>query len=214
MTEALTATSSLAWRRRSRKARWYTPLRRRKRPLSGLSKLPRPDRDRLSNARHGRSGVHKRARNSANGADVPIIVITAYDDRAFRLQALEAGATDFLRSPVDHYEFTTRARNLLKLQRQQQHIKGRALALEQQLRISERSQEELVRSSREALAQVIDTVPAMISATDEDGRIVFVNAHFAEFVNSTPEALLRRYLAMPSFVATRSNSASRFIDPF
>src|SRR5688572_27232079 len=126
----------------------------------------------------------KHARGSANGVDVPIIVITAYDDRAFRLRALEAGATDFLRSPVDHYEFVTRARNLLKLQRQQQQIKGRAQALEQQLRISERSQEELVRSSREALAQVIDTVPALISATDKNSHIVFVNAHFADFVSS------------------------------
>jgi len=136
----------------------------------------------------------KQTRNSANGVDVPIIVITAYDDRAFRLRALEAGATDFLRSPVDHYEFITRARNLLKMHRQQKQIKGRAYALEQQLRISERSQEELVRSSREALAQVIDTVPAMISATDKDGRIVFVNAYFAEFINSTPAALTGKHL--------------------
>lgn len=137
----------------------------------------------------------RHVRNSVNGVDVPIIVITAYDDRAFRLRALESGATDFLRSPVDHYEFITRARNLLKMHRQQKQIKGRAYALEQQLRISERSQEELVRSSREALAQVIDTVPAMISATDKDGRIVFVNAYFAEFVNSTPEALTGQHLS-------------------
>lgn len=137
----------------------------------------------------------KHVRSSTNGIDVPIIVITAYDDRAFRLRALEAGATDFLRSPVDHYEFVTRARNLLKLQRQQQQIKGRAQALEQQLRISERSQEELVRSSREALAQVIDTVPALISAADKDSRIVFVNAHLADFVNSTPESLTGKLLS-------------------
>ncbi|MEZ0168612.1 putative bifunctional diguanylate cyclase/phosphodiesterase [Microvirga sp. TS319] len=137
----------------------------------------------------------RHVRNSSNGIDVPIIVITAYDDRAFRLSALDAGATDFLRSPVDHYEFVTRARNLLKLQRQQQKIKGRAQALEQQLRISERSQEELVRSSREALAQVIDTVPALISATDKDDRIVFVNAYLADFVNSTPEALTGQRLS-------------------
>jgi diguanylate cyclase (GGDEF)-like protein/PAS domain S-box-containing protein len=137
----------------------------------------------------------KRVRATTNGIDVPIIVITAYDDRAFRLRALEAGATDFLRSPVDHYEFVTRARNLLKLQRQQQQIKGRAQALEQQLRISERSQEELVRSSREALAQVIDTVPALVSAADKDSRIVFVNAHFADFVASNPEDLTGKLLS-------------------
>ena len=36
-----------------------------------------------------------------------------------RLSALEAGATDILLSPVDHHEFLTRARNLLRLRRQQ-----------------------------------------------------------------------------------------------
>lgn len=136
----------------------------------------------------------RRIRASASGADVPVIVITAYDDRTFRLQALEAGATDFLGSPVDYCEFTTRARNLLKLHRQQRYILGRAQSLEQQLRISERSQAELVRSSREALAQVIDTVPALISATDREGRAVFVNAHFASFVDSTPAALMGHVL--------------------
>ena len=101
----------------------------------------------------------KHVRASTNGLDVPIIVITAYDDTG------RSGSAPWKRAqrtscdpPFDHYEFVTRARNLLKLQCQQKQIKGRAQALEQQLRISERSQEELVRSSREALAQVIDTV--------------------------------------------------------
>ena len=44
------------------------------------------------------------------------------------------------------------------------------------------------------MTQVIDSVPAMISATDEEGRILFVNAHFAEFVNTSPKSLLRRHL--------------------
>jgi diguanylate cyclase (GGDEF)-like protein/PAS domain S-box-containing protein len=137
----------------------------------------------------------REVRGTINGSDVPIIVITAYDDRTFRLQALEAGATDFLSSPVDYYEFTTRARNLLKLQRQQEFTKSRALTLEQQLRLRERSHEELVRNSREALAQVIDTIPALISATDKEGRAVFVNAYFAAFVDSAPALLTGQKLA-------------------
>ena len=47
--------------------------------------------------------------------DVPVVVVTVYEDRDFRYQALEAGATDFLISPVDHHEFRTRVRNLLTL---------------------------------------------------------------------------------------------------
>lgn len=45
------------------------------------------------------------------------MMITVCDERRLRLRALESGATDFLRAPVDHYEFLTRARNLLKLSR-------------------------------------------------------------------------------------------------
>ncbi|MEQ8701050.1 MAG: hybrid sensor histidine kinase/response regulator [Bauldia litoralis] len=57
-------------------------------------------------------------RELPGGGDVPVIVVTAYQDKDYRYQALEAGATDFLNSPIDHHEFVTRARNLLTLRRQ------------------------------------------------------------------------------------------------
>lgn len=60
----------------------------------------------------------KELRLLSSSADVPVIVVTAYQDRDFRYRALEAGATDFLNSPVDHHEFVTRARNLLTLRQQ------------------------------------------------------------------------------------------------
>ncbi len=44
--------------------------------------------------------VTRRIRQLPHGADVPVVVVTAYDDRDFRLQALEAGATDFLLAPL------------------------------------------------------------------------------------------------------------------
>ena len=128
----------------------------------------------------------RRFRAQPSGADTPVIVITVYEDRSLRLRALEAGATDFLQSPVDHQEFLTRARNLLKLSKHQQLIKARAITLERELEDSERSRQELVRESRDRLAQVIDTIPAMISATDQDGRCVFVNAYQAEFASAEP----------------------------
>ncbi|MFC3126238.1 EAL domain-containing protein [Pseudoroseomonas globiformis] len=123
-------------------------------------------------------------------AEVPVIVITAYNDRAYRMRALEAGATDFLLSPVDHYEFQTRARNLLRMRWQQQLIHDRALSLERKLEDSTRSNEELLRDSRKALAQVIDTVPALISAADREGRCVFVNESAARFIAADPTTLV------------------------
>ncbi len=59
----------------------------------------------------------RRYRAMPNGSVAPVLVVTAYDDRSFRLRALDAGATDFLQTPIDHFELVTRARNLLALGR-------------------------------------------------------------------------------------------------
>lgn len=126
--------------------------------------------------------------------EIPIIVITVYEERAFRMRALEAGATDFLQSPVDHQEFVTRARNLLKLRRQQLLLECRAQTLAEELATSEHSREEVLRDSTERLAQVIDTVPAMVSASDRDGRILFANAFLGRFVGKDPTAIVGQTL--------------------
>ena len=125
-------------------------------------------------------------RLQAVNADVPVVVITVYEERNFRLRALEAGATDFLHSPVDHHEFVTRARNLLKMRRQQQELAKRATVLERELETSENSRKLALRDSSERLAQVIDTLPAMISATARDGALLFVNASQMGFAGLDP----------------------------
>ena len=124
-------------------------------------------------------------------AEVPVIVITVYEEREFRLRALQAGATDFLHSPVDHQEFITRARNLLKLRHQQLQLASHAVNLERKLEHSE----ERLRDSSERLAQVIDTVPAMISAADADGRFLFVNAYQAALAGRDPAAMVGKQVA-------------------
>jgi len=128
----------------------------------------------------------RRFRAQPNGVDIPVIVITVYEEREFRLLALEAGATDFLNSPVDHQEFITRARNLLKLRKQQILLATRADGLARELKDSERSREEALRDSSERLGQVIDTIPAMVSATDTEGRILFINAFQAALAGIGP----------------------------
>ncbi len=122
-----------------------------------------------------------RFRQLPNCEEIPVIVITVYEERSFRLCALEAGATDFLHSPVDHHEFVTRARNLLKLQRHQLLLANRANMLERELENSERTKEIALRDSSQRLAQVIDTVPALIRATARDGALLFANAYQAAF---------------------------------
>ncbi len=126
-------------------------------------------------------------RQIPSAQDVPVVVITVYEERSFRLRALEAGATDFLHSPVDHHEFVTRARNLLKMHRQQVELAKRAVSLARELEVSERSRQTALRDSSERLAQVIDTLPAMISANAPDGTLLFVNAYQTNFAGLAPK---------------------------
>ncbi len=137
----------------------------------------------------------RRFRELPSSVDVPVVVITVYEERSFRLRALEAGATDFLHSPVDHHEFITRARNLLKLHKQQVLLASRASTLERELENSERSRERALRDSRERLAQVIDTLPVMISAAGYDGRLLFVNAYQIAFAGVDPARVIGENVA-------------------
>ena len=121
----------------------------------------------------------RRFRAIPSCADVPVIVITAYEDRDLRYKALEAGATDFLLSPVDHHEFRVRSRNLLTLRRQQLQLKERASSLEQRMESEAKRHKDALGESHELLMRVIDAVPVMVAATDREGRYVFVNDWFA-----------------------------------
>jgi two-component system response regulator RpfG len=92
-------------------------------------------------------------RQIPTSADVPVVIITCVDDKSVRYKALEAGATDFLSKPIDHYECRARCRNLLKLRQQQEIIRDRARWLEQQVflkthELEQREQETLLRLAK------------------------------------------------------------------
>jgi two-component system sensor histidine kinase/response regulator len=46
---------------------------------------------------------------------IPVIIVTALDDRTAKMRGLSAGAEDFLTKPVDRAELSARVRNLLRL---------------------------------------------------------------------------------------------------
>lgn len=121
--------------------------------------------------------------------EVPAIVVTAYGDREFRYDALDAGATDFLLSPVDHAEFKARAGNLLILRRQQRIIRRRASLLEARLRNRTRVQERALRYSEETFRLIVNTVPAMVTAVDSDGVCVYSNNQQGMFFGVDPDVV-------------------------
>ncbi|HVH77604.1 MAG TPA: response regulator [Stellaceae bacterium] len=132
----------------------------------------------------------RRLRREARASEVPIIVITAYEDRALRHRALDAGATDYLLSPVDHREFQARSRNLLLLRARQLLVEAKARTLEEQMIEEERRHRDALEESHARLLRVIDAVPAMIWASDRRGRLVFVNSEFAAAVGGPAQELI------------------------
>jgi signal transduction histidine kinase/DNA-binding response OmpR family regulator len=62
--------------------------------------------------------ICRRIRLSRPGiADVPILLVTALDDRRSRLVGLEAGADDFISKPIDRAEIRARVKTITRLNR-------------------------------------------------------------------------------------------------
>jgi|SRR5882724_9897600 len=83
----------------------------------------------------GMTGVQliSEMRRSKRLRHVPVVMITAAEDRALRYEALEAGAVDFLTKPIDPLEVRTRCRNLLLLTRQYRSIRNYSMLQQQKL---------------------------------------------------------------------------------
>jgi two-component system cell cycle response regulator len=61
--------------------------------------------------------VCRRLRADPLLAEVPVIMVTALDDRASRLEGIEAGADDFLSKPYDRVELRARVQTVVRLNR-------------------------------------------------------------------------------------------------
>jgi DNA-binding response OmpR family regulator len=61
--------------------------------------------------------VCQRLRANPIVAEVPVIMVTALDDRDSRLRGIEAGADDFVSKPFDHAELRTRVQTIIRLNR-------------------------------------------------------------------------------------------------
>ena len=93
--------------------------------------------------------VCRRVRATPQLAEVPIIILTALDDRASLLHGLEAGADDFLSKPVDRYELQARVGTVVRLNRYRKLVEQRENLREMTRRLVAAQEEERHRISRE-----------------------------------------------------------------
>ena len=115
---------------------------------------------------------------------IPVMVVTAADDRAVRYEALEAGAVDFLAKPIDPLEIRTRCRNLLLLTHQYRLVKSYSLLQERKLEQLQGLLRSLVGEGTENLAKRIEQGELVTVAYDKLFAITSCVAGVQELVTA------------------------------
>lgn len=107
---------------------------------------------------------------------VPILMITANDQKQIRYQALDMGANDFLTKPIDKVEFMARARNMLSLNLARKHLADHALWLSGEVR---KATQEIVKRERETVFRL---AKAAEYRDPETGAHILRMAHYSMLI--------------------------------
>ena len=107
---------------------------------------------------------------------VPVLMITANDQKQIRYRALDSGANDFLTKPVDKIEFLARANNMLTLSDARKKLDDRAAWLADEVR----------KATAEVVARERETVVRLCHAAEyrdpETGAHILRMAHFSKLI--------------------------------
>jgi putative two-component system response regulator len=98
----------------------------------------------------------RRIRNDRHTGHIPVVMVTASQDREIRLAGKEAGCDEFVTKPVDSTELLIRMRNLVRIKLYQEHLV--------------RSNEELSRRVQEG-TQELRTVLQLLEDANEEIRL-------------------------------------------
>jgi putative two-component system response regulator len=127
--------------------------------------------------------------------DIPVVVVTADNDHQTRLDALTAGATEFLAKPVEPVEFKARIRNLLELRRAQITLNDRAALLANEVA---EATKKLLQSEKEVIWHLARAVEFRDGQTGEHiSRMAALCRMIAEQLGLDTETCDTIYLAAP-----------------
>jgi len=132
--------------------------------------------------------------------NIPIIVVTALDDREAMMRGLSAGAEDFLSKPVDRAELHARVKNLLRLKAYGDYYDKYSQILEGEVAERTADLEERTKALEQQaavvteLAGLLDLAQDAIIVRDMDNRILFWNYGAEVLYGWTGEEALGRNL--------------------
>lgn len=126
---------------------------------------------------------------------VPMVMLTADDDRELRLSAVKAGATDFLNKPFDPEELRVRARNLLALRQAQKALMDRAENLDYEV---QRATQKLLAQEEELIWRLSQAIETRDGSTGEHiSRVATISAIIARQLGQSKAFCRTLYLASP-----------------
>jgi len=105
---------------------------------------------------------------------VPVIMVTALDDRDSKLRGLQAGAEEFLSKPIDRADLTVRVRNLLRLKEYGDFLANHNRMLDEQVKQRTAELEEAYRDT------VFTLVRAAEHKDEETGHHVRRISHYCK----------------------------------
>lgn len=112
----------------------------------------------------------------AGQAEVPILMITANDQKPIRYRALDSGASDFLTKPVDKVEFLARVKNMLTLSQARKALNDRAQWLADEVR---KATHAIVQRERETVMRLCK---AAEFRDPETGAHILRMAHYSRLI--------------------------------
>jgi putative two-component system response regulator len=139
--------------------------------------------------------VTRRLRARDNYRLVPIVMVTSDSDQRLKVDAIGAGATDFINKPFDRTELLARVRNLLALRKSQIDLADRARWL---VREVENATRHLVEREEEVIWRLARAIEFRDGDTGEHvSRVALICRLVAEAMGLSAERCRTIYLAAP-----------------